>query len=96
MTQATQSTLTKFLNELHSWETQQLEQALNAIQHELKNRPDVDQITITWHVEDVQGQRPELTVAQCRQVLKALERNHDATVGINWDVIDCVADELQE
>jgi len=48
-------------------------------------------IHIIWHWEDVQGQRPDLTEAQCCEVLSKLKRQHDATVGINWEVIDAVA-----
>lgn len=45
-------------------------------------------ITISWHILDVQNVRPDLTDAQARDVLEALERNHDASIGVNWDVID--------
>lgn len=48
-------------------------------------------IHIIWHWEDVQGQRPDLTQAQCCEVLSKLKKQHDATVGINWEVIDAVA-----
>lgn len=53
-----------------------------------------DSISITWHVDDVLQQRPDLTREQARQVLRELDRDHDATVGINWDVIDCTAETL--
>ena len=49
-------------------------------------------IQITWHREDIQGRRPDLTEDQCRAVLSKLKRQHDATIGINWDVIDIVAE----
>ena len=53
-----------------------------------------DTISITWGIEDVLQQRPDLTDQQAREVLQCLDRNHDATIGINWDVIDCVCEEM--
>ncbi len=53
-----------------------------------------DFIVIKWHIEDVLQQRPDLTDDQARAVLKELENDHDATVGINWDVIDCTAQSM--
>lgn len=52
------------------------------------------QIAITWHTEDVLNARPDLTEKQAMDVLLMIEKNHDATIGINWDVIAWVADEL--
>lgn len=51
-------------------------------------------IAIEWHTDDVLAQRPDLTVEQANNVLDELDKNHDATVGINWDVIDCVTEML--
>ncbi len=45
-----------------------------------------------WCVEDVQSVRDDLTDEQCREVLRECHRRHDATLGINWDVISCIAD----
>ena len=54
------------------------------------NNPDV--ITISWHVDDVLGRGKEsetpLTIEQARDILANIDRYHDATIGINWDVID--------
>lgn len=50
-----------------------------------------DTISITWHIDDVLNVRPELTKDQARSVLRNLDHNHDANIGINWDVIACVA-----
>jgi|LakMenEpi03Aug12_release.lakeMendotaPanAssembly.Ray.scaffolds.fasta_scaffold3287533_1 hypothetical protein len=47
-------------------------------------------IAITWHIEDVQSIRSDLT-DQASNILSHLKNNHDATVEINWDTID-VAD----
>ena len=46
-----------------------------------------DQITITWHIDDVLTVDDTLTKSQAKQVLYLLKHNHDANIGINWDVI---------
>ncbi|HEX4045633.1 MAG TPA: hypothetical protein VHZ76_08210 [Gammaproteobacteria bacterium] len=53
-----------------------------------------EEIAITWHIEDVQGIRSDLTDQQASDVLIHLKKNHDATVGINWDTVEIVADIL--
>ena len=52
------------------------------------------QIAVIWSVEDVKEVRPELTDNQAWHVLLETRRCHDACIGINWDVLDTVADEL--
>lgn len=65
--------------------------------------PDIDihallaqrrQIADIWSSEDVQEIRPGLTDEQAWQVLQETERYHDATIGINWDVLSCHANML--
>lgn len=51
-------------------------------------------ISITWYIDDVLAVRPDLTKSQASDVLQYLKDNHDATMGINWDVIDTVIDIL--
>ncbi len=53
-----------------------------------------DWITIKWHVDDVLDVREDLTREQAREVLHTLKRDHDAEIGINWDVIEAWADNL--
>ena len=53
-----------------------------------------NQISITWHVEDVTNVRSDLTTDQVRDVLHNIKNNHDASIGVNWDVLDCVAELL--
>jgi hypothetical protein len=53
-----------------------------------------DYITIQWHIADVCEVRPDLTDKQCREVLRHSKDCHDATIGINWEVIRTVADDL--
>lgn len=47
-----------------------------------------DEINISWHFTDVQEQDDTLTNDEARQILQLMKHNHDATIGINWDVID--------
>jgi hypothetical protein len=51
------------------------------------------QIAAIWSIEDVQEVRPDLTEEQCWEVLQAV-RDHDATIGINWEVLSCHAEML--
>lgn len=52
------------------------------------------QIAVVWSVEDVLEVRPDLTPDQAWEVLEEARNDHDATIGINWDVLDCHADML--
>ena len=49
-------------------------------------------ISISWHIDDVLQCEPSLTKTQACEVLRLAEQNHDANVGINWDVISYWAD----
>jgi len=42
------------------------------------------EIALSWSVDDVQGECPGLTE---EEVLEKVLRKHDASVGVNWDVI---------
>ena len=53
-----------------------------------------DFIAIKWSIEDVQEIRPDLNEAQCREVLAAVVIRHDATIGVTWEVLSTVADEI--
>jgi hypothetical protein len=59
-----------------------------------RRKPPADTIEISWHIDDVKEVRPDLTDAQAREVLVLADREHDATVGINWDVLRFHADYL--
>lgn len=50
-----------------------------------------DSIAIVWHVEDVLDQCPTLNRDEALEVLHVLKRKHDANIGINWEVIQIVA-----
>jgi len=57
-----------------------------------------DYIDIRWHVEDIEmcaeDNEIEITREQALEALLNLKHNHDATVGINWDVILCEINEV--
>jgi hypothetical protein len=59
-----------------------------------RTKPPADTIEISWHIDDVKDIRPALTKAQARKVLEQAKRQHDACVGINWDVLAIHADDL--
>jgi len=65
-------------------------QQLDLINHLTEQR----RIAVIWSVEDVQHLRPDLTDNQAWHVLLETRRCHDASIGINWNVLDTVADEL--
>ena len=48
---------------------------------------DEGQIAIIWSVKDVMQECDWLTEEQALEVLHNIDHNHDATIGINWDVI---------
>ena len=51
-----------------------------------------DEIAIIWSVEDIKTQCPWLSDDDAYEVLCRLDQKHDASIGINWDVIDVTAD----
>jgi len=59
---------------------------------------DYKTITITWHIDDVFCRAKEkginITEEQAIEILQNIKHNHDATIGVNWDVIDCHLDML--
>lgn len=62
--------------------------------HEILQEDITDEIAIVWHIEDVRSIRPDLTNEQASKVLVCVQKNHDATVGINWDTLEVIADDL--
>lgn len=51
------------------------------------------EIAIIWSIADVRVSHSG-SDAQCMQVLKAVEKNHDAERGVTWADVRCAADEL--
>ena len=61
----------------------------------LENYPeDEPLLMVMWHKEDVGEVRPDLTDKQCVQVMRIIKERHDASVGVNWDVISDAANIL--
>jgi hypothetical protein len=52
------------------------------------------QIGFFWSVEDVQEVRPDLTAEQAWEVLNKVEHKHHAAIGITWDTLEMVAEDL--
>lgn len=54
---------------------------------------DADQYRFfAWHRSDVKEVRPDLSNKKAMEVLNAAYHKHDASVGINWDVLQSHAD----
>lgn len=53
-----------------------------------------NEIAITWSIEDVLDERPDLSRAKAKKVLESAYNKHDAATGVNWEVISFWADEL--
>jgi len=52
------------------------------------------QIAIIWGIEDVEEVRPDLNKDQAWEVLQACEDEHDASIGLDWDLIELIAEKL--
>lgn len=46
-----------------------------------------DKIAEVWHTEDVAEVAPGISADDAMAVLTAVLDNHDANIGINWDVL---------
>jgi hypothetical protein len=51
-----------------------------------------DILIIKWNVEDVLNVRPDLNEEQAKEVLYALANDFDANIGVNWAVIEMMAE----
>ncbi len=54
-----------------------------------------DEMSVTWCVDDVKSIAEDLTDEECREVLRLAKEEHDATIGINWDVLEHWASEVR-
>jgi len=52
------------------------------------------EISISWNIEDVQEVRPDLNGAQAWEVLRAADQKYDASIGLNWDLLEYYANTL--
>lgn len=55
-----------------------------------------DSIAIEWTIDDVLDIRPDLSRDEARQVLREVDEEHDAEIGINIFVIQDTADRMFE
>lgn len=53
-----------------------------------------DWLASFWSIEDVKEVAPDLSDDECRDVLERVESNHDAEIGINWDVLRFHAEQV--
>lgn len=68
-----------------------LQTKFNALNQQLSQ---IGAVAIMWRVADVREVRPDLSLAQARQVLEAVKQDHAAGLGICWNTLQVVADEL--
>jgi len=59
-----------------------------------------EQIEIVWHVDDVleMCDRRGITMSRDKalDILYTIKNHHDASIGINWEVIDCHLEEYKK
>ena len=53
-----------------------------------------DTIALLWCIDDVLEIRPDLTEEKAGEVLTRVDDIHDASIGVSWDTIQCVADDM--
>lgn len=51
-------------------------------------------ISVHWSVSDVRSRKEGLSDEMARHVLEEVKKNHDAELGISWDLIDYWISEL--
>lgn len=59
------------------------------------NTTNLYQVSAKWMIPDVLEVAPDLTEAECITVLNRAVKHHDATIGINWDVLRAWADDVR-
>lgn len=47
-------------------------------------------VEIYWHTDDIKSRDDKdlLSERDCREILDSIKRTHDASIGVNWEVID--------
>lgn len=63
---------------------------------QIYQNPDEHIAVAIWCVEDVKARAKErgkkISDKQAEEIVDDLEHNHDASIGISWDTIDCLLD----
>ena len=52
------------------------------------------QVALVWSIKDVQAMRPDLKDWQAWDILEECRLNFDREIGVNWMLIELVADAL--
>lgn len=65
-----------------------VQEVAEQLKREFQDAIDGNEIMISWHVDDVAAMNTELTKEQCHDILLDIERNHDANIGIHWNIIE--------
>ena len=47
-----------------------------------------------WFIDDIKSIREDLSVEECVEVLQKAADYFDANVGVNWEVLSYIADDL--
>jgi hypothetical protein len=68
--------------------TPEEQELLQSAKMTLQNIASGDTISDLWSVDDVLERGGTLSVEDARKILEIVDRQMDATIGINWDSID--------
>ena len=64
------------------------------VKKEEDSKDDPDEVSFSWCTDDVMEECKWLTKIQAREILHLCKRKHDASIGMNWDVIKVHAEHL--
>lgn len=53
----------------------------------------LDKISIEWCIDDVKSINDTLENWECREILQMVLYQFDASIGINWDIIESAIDQ---
>lgn len=56
----------------------------------------LDRISIVWCIEDIQSVDDTISNEDARTILQAIKEGHDATIGVNWEVLEYYVDLWKE
>tara|TARA_B100000424_G_scaffold6055_1_gene4511 strand:- start:220 stop:591 length:372 start_codon:yes stop_codon:yes gene_type:complete len=56
--------------------------------YKIKQKEEDFSVSFVWHIDDVLDGHPHLSKEQAKDVLLNCKKNHDATIGMNWEVIN--------
>lgn len=71
------------------------------IQHLKRGRDAIEEmqsgeaVVSGWHVDDVLSLDDSLTREEAKEILESADHNHDASIGINWDVLETLIDNFK-